>query len=194
MKKQSVTNKFLAILMGAVMAFSLMACGSKESGENAVEIPDALTLLNAVWDSYEEEEKFPAAGGDFTEENSVMDAPGKYGIEDPAVLDSVFGLPEASFSKIDDAASLVHMMNANTFTCGVFHVSDSGDVPEVADSLKENILSRQWMCGFPDKLIVIRVGDYVVSAFGNEELMNNFKAKTMTVYETAELVCEEAVE
>lgn len=158
------------------------------------EITDALALLNAIWDSYGEDEKFPAAGGDFSEENAVTDAPGRYSIEDGAALDSVLGLPEDAAGKIDGAASLTHMMNANTFTCGVFHVGSGEDVASVTASLRDNILQRQWMCGFPDKLVVITAGDYVISAFGDEEMIDTFKAKAMSVCEPAVLAYEEWIE
>lgn len=188
-------KKFVAMLLATVMTFSLAACGDgKTNGEGeGTDIPDALTLLNTIWDSYGEEEKFPAMGGDFSEANMANGAPGTYGIEDASMLDSVLGLPESSASMVDGAASLIHMMNANTFTCGAFHVASSDDVSAVADALKENILQRQWMCGFPDKLIVIRVGDYVISAFGNEELINTFKSKATAAFEEAELVYEEPI-
>ncbi len=123
----------------------------------------------------------------------VDGAPGVYGTGDASALDASLGLPEASASMIDGAASLIHMMNANTFTCGAFHVSSSDDVSAVADSLRENILQRQWMCGFPDKLVVITVGDYVISAFGNGEIIDLFKSKTTAAYETAEVVYEEPI-
>lgn len=187
-------KKFLAMLLAAVMVFSLTACGGKDAdGGDGVEIADALTLLNTVWDSYGDDEKFPAMGGDFSEENMVDGAPGNYGIQDTAMLDYSLGLPEASASMIDGAASLIHMMNANTFTCGAFHVNSSDNLSAVADSLRENIQQRQWMCGFPDKLIVITVGDYVISAFGNEELIDTLKTRVMSAYESAELVYEEPI-
>ena len=183
------------MFLTVIMVFSLTACGGKDSGaKDESKITDALTLLNTIWGSYGEDEKFPAMGGDFNEENMVDGAPGNYGIQDTAMLDSTLGLPEASASMIDGAASLIHMMNANTFTCGAFHVSDSGDLSSVADSLKENILQREWMCGFPDKLIIITVEDYVISAFGSEEIIDTFQAKTMSAYESAELVYDESIQ
>lgn len=163
-----------------------------DAGSN-VGVTDARTLLTAIWDSYGEDEKFPAMGGDLSEENMVDGAPGTYGLEDTATLDQYLGLPEVSAAMIDDAASLMHMMNANTFTCGAFHVSTADNLSAVADSLKENILARQWMCGFPDKLIVIAVDDYVISAFGNEELIDNFKEKALAAYGTARLLYEEPI-
>lgn len=40
--------------------------------------------------------------------------------------------------------------------------------------LRDNIQQRQWMCGFPDKVAVAVVGEYVVSVFGAEDLVNTF--------------------
>lgn len=192
-------KRMITMFLAAVMALALTACGDRDAGsenagaEDGVEIADALTLLNTVWDSYGEDDRFPAMGGDLSEENMVDGAPGNYSIQDADTLDIVLGLPKDSASMVDGAASLMHMMNANTFTCGAFHVSSPDNVSAVADSLRENILQRQWMCGFPDKLIVITVGDYVISAFGNEELIDTFKTKAMSAYGSAELVYEEPV-
>ncbi|MCM1193679.1 MAG: bacteriocin transport accessory protein [Butyrivibrio sp.] len=187
-------KRFLAMLLTVFMVSALAACGGQEgAGGEGEEIADSLTLLNRIWDSYEEDDKFPAMGGDFSEENMVDGGPGNYGLEDTAMLDYSLGLPEASASLIDGAASLTHMMNANTFTCAAFHVSNSDNVSAVADALRENILQRQWMCGFPDKLLVITVGDYVISAFGNEELIDTLKTKAAAAYDSAKVVYEEPV-
>lgn len=190
-------KKVLAMLMAVVMTMGFAACGSKgdDNKGGSENIESSLALLSAVWDTYKDDEKFSAMGGSFSETAMPVDgAPGKFDLTPSENLDNTLGLPADSSSKIDDAASLMHMMNANTFTCGAFHVAKSDDVKAVADSLKDNILKRQWMCGFPDKLIVVTVDDYVVSAFGNEELINNFKTKLTTVYKSASVAYEEAIE
>lgn len=163
------------------------------SGSESVEAETALDFLNAVWDSFAEEEKFPAAGGDSSEENMTMNAPGKFSIEDAAILDSTLGFPADAADQIDDAASLTHMMNANNFTCGVFHVAGEGSAEDVAEALKENILKRQWMCGFPEELVIVTVGDYVVSTFGTKDILDTFQEKLQEVYPSAEVFCEEAI-
>ena len=43
-------------------------------------------------------------------------APGNFSMDDADLLDSSLGFPAAEAGKIDGAASLVHMMNLNTFT------------------------------------------------------------------------------
>lgn len=190
-------KKILAMFMTVVMMAGFAACGSGEDKENAgnkenIESPTA--LLTAVWDTYGEDDKFPAMGGGGSETQEFVEgAPGKFASESAEMLDYTLGLPAASASKIDDAASLMHMMNANNFTCGAFHVTKSDDVTAVADSLRENIQQRQWMCGFPEKLVVITVDDYVVSAFGYGELIDTFKTRLTDVYKSATVVYEEAI-
>lgn len=152
---------------------------------------DANALLTTVWGSYTEDEKFSVAGGDYN--HPVEDAPGAFDITDTASLSSMLVLPETAAADIDDAASLIHMMNANTFTCGAFHVTDSDKVSTVADALRDAISSRHWMCGFPDKFVIITYGQYVVSVFGNEELVNTFRDKFTAAYADAAIAYEEAI-
>lgn len=213
-------KKFLALILAAAMILVFVSCGKDEpedttgkadttadtkepedttapedsTGSGDPEIPvaaSALDVLNKIWNSFDEDEKFPAIGGDFSEENLTDNAPGKYSIEDAEVLDSALGIPQDSVALIDEAASLMHMMNANLFTSASYHVKNSTDVAALAASIKDNILNRRWMCGFPDTLVVISVGDYVVSAFGNEEVIESFKTKTLAAFDGAKLLYEE---
>ncbi len=183
-------KRFFTMLSAAVLLLgTLTACGGGKKASAA----DALTLLTTVWNSYGDDEKFAAAGGDMSEENMTMDAPGKYSLDDTEALDASLGFPADSADKIDEAASLMHMMNANTFTCGAYHVKASGDVSSVADSLKENILNRQWMCGFPDKLVIDTVDDYIVCFFGENDIVDTFQSKLEAAYPSAETVCDEPI-
>ena len=165
-------KKFISLVLAAALAFSLVACGSKtdDKGDQPYTPASALDLLEKVWSTYTEDEKFPTSGGDYSEANSKEDAPGVYDLSDRAAVDSALGLPETA--KVDQAASLVHMMNANTFTAAAYHCTD--DPAALATQLRDNIQQRQWMCGFPDKVAVIVVGEYVVSVFGAEELVDQF--------------------
>lgn len=189
-------KKFIILLLSIFLAMSLAACGNKTDSRDSsgkTEIKDAKELLTTVWNSYEEDEKFAIAGGDMTEENMTEDAPGTFGITDADELDRMLGFPAADAEKIDNAASIMHMMNANTFTCGAYHLKNADDVKSVAADIKENVMNRQWMCGFPDKLVVISVDDYLVSVFGNEELVNTFKDKLTQTYENAKVISEDGI-
>lgn len=190
-------KRLLTLFLALAMLVSFAACGKKtgSSSPSDLQTPaptetpaepvaaDALELMDTVWALYGDDEKFAVFGGDM--EHADEEGPGAYALGDAAMLDSDFGLPEDMADKVDDAASLRHMMNVNTFTGVAFRVTDAAEVQTVADALKEQVLQRQWMCGFPDVLVIILVDNYVVSLFGNEELVNNFKDKTLAAYDTA---------
>ncbi len=189
-------KKFLAIMLAALTLVSLVACAAKTdtaAGETDTQIPDALTLLNTVWDSYTDDEKFPAAGGDYSEENMTDGKPGKVDVSNADNVQYLLKFPTAQADKIDDAASLMHMMNGNTFTCGAFRVKDSADLADVAAAVKEEVMGTQWMCGFPDKLVVATVGNYLVEFYGAEDLINTFRDKLQAAYADVQIVCDEPI-
>ena len=189
-------KKFLAIMLAALTLVSLAACAAKTdtaAGETDTQIPDALTLLNTVWDSYTDDEKFPAAGGDYSEENMTDGKPGKVDVSNADNVQYLLKFPTAQVDKIDDAASLMHMMNGNTFTCGAFRVKDSADLADVAAAVKEEVMGTQWMCGFPDKLVVATVGNYLVEFYGAEDLINTFRDKLQAAYAGAVVITDEPI-
>ena len=212
-------KKKIALLLLTVMTMSLIGCGEKDTtggnddtGNNDTVVEDnvaddsqaddttdnsssadsAVGVLNSIWTTYEEENKFAAGGGD--SQNMVMDEPGAFDVTNTEELNATLGFPTDYADKIDDAASLMHMMNANTFTAGAYHVTNADDVTAVCDALKESIMNRQWMCGFPETLIIVVVDDnYVISAFGNGEIIENFKNKTTGAFSSATVVYEESL-
>lgn len=213
-------KKVLILLLTGMLVLSLTACKSEDNNKDSTEkkttekqtsaeekktdktdktdkeagsAKDSLELLETVWNSYKDDEKFPVGGGDMSEENMKMDAPGKYGLGDTEALDATLGFPAGSVDKIDDAASMMHMMNANTFTCGVFRVKNAGDMDALTAELKDHIMQRQWMCGFPDKLVILTVDNYIISFFGENEIINTFKGKVTAAYSSAKTVCEESL-
>ena len=184
-------KKIIAFALAAVMALSLAAC-TRQNDKNGTTTPSdaakgqaksALEILEKVWSKYSADEKFPATGG--SEKHMKEDKPGKFDVSDAEALDFELGFPKANASEIDDAASLMHMLNQNNFSCGVYHVKDSGNVEALAGKIKENILARQWLCGFPEKLVILTVGDHIVSVFGAGELTGTFVAKLSAEYSSA---------
>lgn len=191
-------KKLLSIVLAAILTLSLAACGGKkdaasEPGSQQVSVDSALELLTTVWNSYTDDEKFPVMGGDMSDENMTADAPGKFGIDDTNALDTFLGFPASSGQQIDDAASLVHMLNANTFTCGAFHIKNQSDSAAITAAIKDNIMQRQWLCGFPDKLVIVKIDSYVVSFFGTTDLVDAFKTKLTAAYPSGETICDEPI-
>lgn len=211
-------KKLLAFILAAAMIFAFASCGKDDpedttgkdpsqttadtkapedtTGGKEPEVPEAsgaLDVLNKIWDSFDDEEKFAVIGGMNSEGNIVDGAPGSFSVENAELLDSTLGFPQASASQIESAASLIFMMNANSFTAGAYQFKNSSDIETLASAIKDNIMNRQWMCGFPDKLIVISAGDSIVSAFGNEDFIELFKTKTLAALDGAKLLYEEPI-
>lgn len=187
-------KKLIAIFLAALTALSLTACAAKSDAQpDASEIPDALTILNTVWASYSEDEKFPAAGGDYSEENMTDGKPGKVSLEKPSEIEYLLTLPASVIEEADDAASLFHMMNGNTFTCGVLHLKDAGQLDAAAGEVKTYVMNTQWMCGFPDKLVVASLDGYLISVFGAEDLVDTFRDKLQTAYPGTQIVSDDPI-
>ena len=186
-------KKTLSLALALVLALSLTACGSKtDDSKTETRLPaDAVTLLNDAWEAIPEGERFPAGGGDA--ENTVDGAPGAFGIEDVDYLSYMLTFPAEDIDKIDSAASLVHMMNLNSFTCGAFHAVSTDDAATLAQDLRDAIASKQWMCGFPDKLVVMTLGEYVVSMYGLNENIDTFRDKLVEAYPDTVVVFDEAI-
>lgn len=182
-------KKIVSLALAVLLVLSLAACGSKNSGTG--DVSDALTLLNTVWATYSEEEKFPVTGGDY--DHPVDDAPGAFDISNADNMDYMLGFPGPSVANLVDAASLMHMMNANTFTCGALRVKNGDDAAKLAEDLRDAIQNKQWMCGFPDKLVVITMGQFVVSVYGAEDLVDTFRDKLQNCFSSAAVVYDEPI-
>lgn len=187
-------KKIISILLAAAMVLAFAACGnnSGSNGGNDAAVTDPLEVLNKVWSALPEDYKFPAAGGD--NNNAVEDKPGKFDISDADNLDYMLSFPADSTTLIDSAASISHMMNMNTFTCGAYHVKNAADAKTLAQSLRDSIQSRQWMCGFPDKVVVLTVNEVVVAMYGDEELINSFRDTLTASYPAAVIDFDEAIQ
>jgi len=182
-------KKIISIILASLTVFALSACAASSK----VDVTDSTELLSSVWSLYDDSEVFPVLGGDY--ENQTDGTPGTVGLSDPTVADSILGLPVDQAELIDNAASVVHAMNANTFTAGAYKLKDASDQQQFAVALKENLMDRQWMCGFPDKLVILSVGDeYVISAFGEATNVETFKEKVTEAFEMAKVMHEEAFE
>lgn len=191
-------KKLAVLLLAGVMTLGLVACGTKnadlESGSK-VEIADATELLTKTWEAVPEDKKFAVVGGDA--ENMVEEKAGKFNLEkaEELGLENTMCYPLDAVEYVDDAASLIHGMISNGFTAGAYHVTDAANVQNVVDAIKERTMNNRWMCGFPEKLIIVTVDDYVISAFGYLDNIDAFSEALTSVYgDAAVVVVEEAIE
>ena len=191
-------KKIIALLLALVMTASMAACApAANNGETttapvetttepAVTIASALEILETVWGQFGDDEKFFVMGGDF--DNMVDGAPGKASNTD--FLTGNLIVPADQIANITDAASLIHTMNANTFTCAAYAVADAN---AFATAMQTAIQGNQWMCGFPEKLVIAEVGGYVVVMFGHGDAVNPFQTKLTAAYPTTNVLVDEAI-
>lgn len=189
-------KKITALILTLVMVFALAACGSDQQKPDAAPeaaIGSAEELLNNVWDKVSEDQKFPAMGGDF--ENSKDGMAGAFSMENMDAVTSNLHISAETAASVSEIASLIHLMNANTFTAAALKLNDGVNAEDVVNAVKADIESTQWMCGFPEYLVVYTVGDYVVYAFGAEDLTNDiFRTAVDVAYgENANLAIEQTL-
>ena len=186
-------KKIVAFMLVAAMLLSVTACGGKANTETTKDDTEGKTcvdILNDVWAAFPESKQFAVTGGDY--DHMVDGAAGAVDVTNVEVLDGFLGFPADSAGMIDEGACLMHMMNQNTFTATVYHVTAAEDVQTVADAVRENILNRQWMCGFPDDLVIYRVGEnFLAAAFGKEDNIDEFEDRLQEVYGSAVLLYDE---
>ncbi len=206
-------KKLLAATLSAAILLSLAGCGGtpvddaeapggdgvvtdSDYGDSQDEVIEPeepavkpIDLLNTVWDSYDEDDRFSAAGG----EN--MGGPGEMtgDLGSAEAVETMLLLPASDYDKVSDVACLMHMMNANTFTCGVYSVVDSADTEAITADISDKIMNNQWMCGFPDKMFVATYGNCIISAFGNADIMDKFKENLTAVYPEVSFAYEQDV-
>lgn len=196
-----------ALLLAMAMTLALAACKnegdasqsssaaseSSQSSEFVEAIPyeSEESVLSEIMKDYPEDMSFPMSGGDA--ENMVENAPGRVSLENPENLERVLSVPASAVDKIDSAASLVHMMNGNVFTAGSFRLKDASTAEAFINEVKENISSKQWLCGSPEKLLIASVGDYVVVCYGSTDITDTFKSQLEKNIKEAEIAVEQAI-
>ena len=194
-------KKLISLALVLAMALSILAgCGTTPAGEAGndnggadVAAPaSALEVLENIWAQYSEDEMFPVIGGNM--EAPVDGAPGNYDMAYVENLPFNLIVPHTELANVTEAATMVHMMNANTFTAGVVKMADGTDMAAFADTMADALKNNQWMCGMPETMNVSIIGgEYVLMAFGVGDAMNPFTAKLTEAYPDAVTVANESI-
>ena len=148
-------KKILALILAAIMLLSVVACTN--DGENETNVPgesdtveneapaasvDALEVLTSLWNSIPDDNKFSVMGG--SPMNPVDGMPGEFSLTDEGAAESLDGMthyPAAQFNKLTGAATLMHMMNANTFTAAAYTFADAATADAMVSAIKDAILA-----------------------------------------------------
>ena len=189
-------KKAITFALALAMVLTLFAgCGKTQQPAETVPAEpmpgSALEILETVWAQYADEEKFSVIGGNI--EANIMDAPGAVDMAYAGHLNYNLLVPEDKTANITEAASMIHMMNANTFTCGVFKLTGI-TAADFGAAMREAVQGNMWMCGFPDRLLIRSFGDaYVLVAFGVNDAMTPFETHLQAVYPGFETLYSEAI-
>ena len=210
-------KKIIALVIARIMlvsALTLVSCGNKDNPNESTngttteattttekkETPvtptyaNTLDLYNKIWGTYTDDEKFPSGGGDV--DHNSYEGPGAFDIEknkesiqvNTHITDELLG------TVTNDAATLMHMMNTNTFSSAIFHLKDASTAESFAKEYEKAVQNTRWMCGFPERVVVLSVGEYVAVAFGHEDLTSTFKTKCLAVDSSAKLLIDNAID
>lgn len=200
-------KRILALLLALLTIFALTACGSGEdadaskesgatsSGSNQAETSgtsdasdtsntpdasayaDALAVLDAIWNQYPDEDKFSVLGGN--RDAIVEGKPGAFDLSATVELTNSLLLPAEEIPNLQSAASLIHMLNGNTFTAAVFQTSTDLDI--LNQTMIDTANATQFICGAPERLVVLKVGNYLIMAFGTDDLTEAFQNHALEV-------------
>ena len=89
------------------------------------------------------------------------------------LLAGVLMLPTDKMDSVEDAATVVHLLNANSMTAGVVKLKEGTDVKAFADAVADRISNNQWMCGFPEWMAVVQINDnFLFIGYGLYDMIN----------------------
>ena len=199
-------KKILALVLALTMVLAMAACTPANNNDTTTEATteattgategstavSALDLLTSVWAKFPEEGKFPVMGGDM--ENPNWEGPGAVtlpGAEGNALWN--LNIPEEQLVNFAEAATLIHAMNTNTFAGCAVKLVEGADKATVAKAVVDAILNTQWMCGFPERVVVVASGDCLVIAFGLEMNTTNLLTAITAVDAGAEVLHNETI-
>ena len=194
-------KKLIALIMALAIVTSFTACGAKNETENTTDTTtmpqegitieenigdtigntgdykpqissesSAVEVLEPIWMGLGGEHQPAAYGGHFSEE--YTSGPATYDLTYAEDLAAVLLLPVEKMDSVEDAATVVHMLNANTMTAGVVKLKEGTDVVAFAGTVAERISNNQWMCGFPEWMSVVQIEDnFLFIAYGVYDLV-----------------------
>ena len=173
-----------------------------EETEAPVVLPyaNAAELLQIIFDKYNaaqatDDTKLWVCGGNINNfETCNPEGPAAFVALEAEDYNANLGIPAAEADKIASAASMFNMMNANTFNCFTVQFKDGTDVDASINTIKENILARQWICGAPEKLVIAKApGNCIIVVWGVVEfggIVDPVAQSFATSVEGAEIVVE----
>ncbi len=190
-------KKLIALLLALTLVVAFAGCEKKEEQEDKLPPVEALTAIQTLYEAYntkhaDTDYQLFLVGGGY--ENTNWEGPATVLNSDVAYLTQTLVIPEAEVSNIKAAASAMHGQNTNTFCAGAYNLVDGADYDAFATAVRKAIQGNRWMCGFPEKLLIVNVGDCLIIVYGNGQLVENFNVVIGETYAGAPIYYNEAIE
>ena len=200
-------KKILALVLALTLVMAMAACTpannndatnttteatNEATTEATTGAATALELLTTTWANIAEENKFPVMGGD--EANINWEGPGSVvlpGAEGNALWN--LNISEERLPSIAEAATMIHAMNTNTFAGCALKLVEGADEAAVAKGILDDIQNTRWMCGFPERVVVVSTNGCLVVAFGLEMNITNLLTAIQDVDANANVLHNEVI-
>lgn len=166
-------KKITAIVLAALMLFTLAACGGNNATDgNAAPAAYEGTLTELCAKMYEAN---PV-------ELMVMTEGAEIDLSDPANLESYLGITNTA--DIKEAIFSETMMGSQAYSLVLARVNDTANVEEIKASILENVNTRKWICVEANQVRVASSADLIMfimldSQFGEtiaDGMVEAFKA------------------
>ena len=152
----------------------------EETQESTEDTTTANDIMDYTWGMIPADQMPNVIGGHYS--NEFTGAPASYELSYEDELAAMLMIPENQIENVIDASTAVHLMNANSMTLGMVKLAEGTDMKAFADDVYKTISENQWMCGFPEKLVIAQIHeDYVFIAYGLTDLLDLF---TQNLYDS----------
>ncbi len=140
---------------------------------------DAVNVLKNLVSAYNTKHagtdfELPIMGGGYL--NGNWEGPDVVLAEDIDFMTQTLLVPEAELTNIQATAAASHAMMLNNFCAGAYNLVEGADYTAFAATMQDAVLNNQWVCGFPEQLVIADVGGCLIVVFGNGQLIENFNA------------------
>ena len=200
-------KKWITIILALSIMCTFGACGIGTAGkpdgeeipvtetEEPIIIGDANEILEKTWSQYNMDASkdfhFGIIGGHV--ESNIVGWPAKFDMELESSQDALaeaYALDADTVALTDDIATMMHLMRAHYFAASAVHVTDAANTQTVVDGIRSSLDAMNWMGDVPEAYLIVTVNeDYVVTVYGNEQVIELFRRAIVKAYpEVTEVV------
>ena len=117
--------------------------------------------------------------------------PGEVSVGEGDDLESQTLFPASSADKLSGAAVFFNLMNQNNGTFAACEVKNESDIQALADMMKNKVKNNQWICGFPERYLIMRVGNIMIFSYGVDSSLSAFKGAVTVMHTNAAVLYDE---